>query len=173
MKKGMNSKEKAFTERMKGRQPVIEIHGHPFFIEARWGLLTPKGNFLSKGINLNDMCEFSPGTYRFYYDTNRMTEAVIRKDIIELPKNVVLIEIPSLLALDPVMMAKRWDEDPRRYLNEYPLKMYNVAKVIPIKKSPLVELVKKNLEKIKALQSPRQRIIKSSSPDRKKKGKGL
>lgn len=165
--------EQAFQERIKGRQPVIEINGHPFFIEARWEKLTPKDNFLSTGIDLSDAGELIDNHYKIYYDTKTMSQAEISTDITKLPENVVLIEIPSLYDLDPVMMAELRNKDPRAYLDQHPLIMYREAKVTPLEDTPLMELVQKNLEKLKASQPSHQREVKPSPNASKRKGNSL
>lgn len=138
--------EAALKHRLQGMLPIMDIAGHPFYVEVRLMHLRPKDNFLSKGLDLNYGGSFDEDAkqYSFYYNKRTMEEAAIPEDIKVLPKNVVLIKFPNPYALDPVMMAKLNDKDPRSYLKEFPLLMYREAEVVPLEKTELAQLVEKN-----------------------------
>lgn len=139
----------AMEMRLKGMQPVISIAGHPFFVEIRLMKLSPKDNFMSKGLDLNYGGTFDgvAKEYSFYYNKRTMEEAYIDPDITKLPKNVVLIKIPNPYALDPVMMGQINKDDSTAYIGEYPVVMYREAEVIPLEKTELAQLVERNKQR--------------------------
>jgi hypothetical protein len=54
-----------------GKQPVLDIAGHPFFVDIHWGLLRPKDDFSTSGISFDeiDSCLSDDGnSYRITYD---------------------------------------------------------------------------------------------------------
>lgn len=169
--KSLKGKE-AFNERVhKGRLPIIDIKGHPFFVNARIGLLQPKDNFHTIGINIRDI-EMDDKTKQlfFYYHPPSMTRVRFPEDIKELPKDVVGVWVPNRYYLDPIGMARANDKEPRYYLGDgIPLRMYRTARIVPIENTPLAEIIKKNNE-----QQPLNKRVQPTKPTKKRKrGKGL
>lgn len=156
--------KQALDQRLVGRLPIIEIVGHPFFVDVRLGELRPKDNFLSPGLDLGDggYYDYQQDRHFFYYDIAKMTEADINAELTKLPKGVVQIAVPGELTLDPVAVARREGLAPDYYLKDYPLLMFQTAEVIPLEKTYLAELVKKNLEKLP------KRPVKTKKSNRKK-----
>ena len=88
-------------QRIGGKLPEIDIAGTMFFVEVR--LRELRSDFrLMKRINL-DKLETGPDgeSYRFAYDTNLKEQVNIDPGIMEWPKEVVIVEIPGDLKLDP------------------------------------------------------------------------
>ncbi len=126
----------ALAERIKGRLPIIDIAGHPFFVEVRFGTLRPKDNFLSNGINIAEI-EPDPETRKlsFYYHIPSMSEFQPSPNLTELPKDVVQVIVPNMFLLDPIGMARAVGLPDRHFYDkDMPLKMYSMAKIIPINK---------------------------------------
>jgi hypothetical protein len=138
----------SMAERLKGRLPIILIAGHPFFVDVHMGLLRPKDNFSTPGLDLNDGGIWNERTKMrdLYYHVPSMTEVKVQSSITELPKDVVLLSIPPPRALDPVGCARMEGVAPTTYTEWYPFRLYTEAKVIPLSETKLAKTVKKNLE---------------------------
>lgn len=144
---------------MGGRLPIIDIHGHPFFVNIRIGTLRPMDNFHTMGIEVYKMRP-DPETsmLSFYYHIPTNTEYKPPKDLMELPKDVVMVVTPNMLMLDPVGMAHWEGHDYKKYHIDrgIPLKMYRKARIIPVKKTALAQQVKENQQKAAKSVSQRQ-----------------
>lgn len=158
------SGEEAFQARTRrGMQPVIDIAGWPYYINVRWNLLEPRmlidERKVRPTINLETECyhDFKTGNFSLYYDTKKQEPFEVFDEMTRLPKNVVFVKIPNLFKLDPVGMARENEEqDPRAYLNKYPLKLYHTAKVVELEHSPLAHLVNKNKQALQKQRSARK-----------------
>ena len=153
--------EEAIKERMSGRQPMIDIAGHLFFIDVRLGLLRPKDDFMNPGLNLDTGGNYDERKekYEFYYHVPTKTEYEADRDITEFPKDVVLIQFPGKYALDPIGMATKLNYDPNAFLTSFPVIMMHQAKVIPLEKSYMAELIRRNREE-QGLKNSREPVRK-------------
>jgi hypothetical protein len=147
--KGLKGRE-AMEQRLKGRLPIIDIAGHPFFVDMRLGLLRPIDNFSTMGIDVQDIpMDEDTKRLRFDYHIPSMTRIQIAPDATELPKDVVRVEVPNMYFLDPVGMAHRNGKEPRYYCADgIPLKMYRKATILPLQKTELAVKVKEHSEKL-------------------------
>lgn len=153
----------ALEQRLKGRLPIIDIAGHPFFADMRLGLLRPMDNFMTMGIDVQEI-PIDPKTklLRFDYHIPTMTRVHIPPVATELPKDVVRVEVPNMYYLDPVGMAHRNGKEPKYYYADgIPMRMYRKAKIIPLHKTELAIKVKNNAEKLSGHIVPA--IVKNSS----------
>ncbi len=50
--------EKLLQERMQGKLPIIDIAGHPFYVDIRMGMLRPKDDFRTLGIPIKSFDDF-------------------------------------------------------------------------------------------------------------------
>jgi hypothetical protein len=157
--------EAALKERQKGRLPIIDIAGYPFFVEVRLGLIRPKDDFTTMGLELNSGIrrQDEEGNYLFYYDAASHKEVKGISDIAMLPKDVVLLKIPHEYKLDPVAMARMDGFEDTAYLRQYPLNMYTVAQTIPRRDNLAVKRVEKT----------RIGNIKKNAPLKRGKRKGI
>ncbi|WP_029274613.1 hypothetical protein [Pedobacter borealis] len=143
--KSLKGKE-AVAERLKGRQPVIDIKGQPYTINLSFGLLEPAGNFTIDAIYIGNI-EMDRATKKipFYFNTETRQRVFLADNITEFPKDVVRVEIPNKYFLDPVAMARdngRGAENYRDY--GIPLIMYRKAVIIPLVKTELLSVVNRN-----------------------------
>lgn len=166
------SGEQALKERLNGRLPIIDIAGHPFFVDVRIDKLRPKDNFVTLGLDLENggYYDDKKNRYSFLYHIPSMEEAKVSRDIIALPKDVVEIQFPHKYALDPVAMARENGVDPTFYLKRYPLVMYRVAKVIPANRTYMATVVHYNLKQLEEKLAAKQ--VKPKTVVRKNKRKG-
>lgn len=140
--KSLKGKE-ALAERLRGRLPMIDIAGKPFFVHMHFGILSSRDNLLAGPIQINDL-EMDPVSKKlhFYYHVPSMTRVTFPDNIKEFPKDVVGVEIPNRYFLDPVAMA-RLNDKPIGYYG-VPLRMYRKARIIPLQKTELATLISRN-----------------------------
>ncbi|MCT4317833.1 hypothetical protein [Elizabethkingia anophelis] len=99
--------QKALDMRVnKGMLPTIDIEGHTFYVDIRMDKLRPKDDFLSNGIVFSEMENYfndNTETYIIPYNPQKKELAAIDYETItEIPKNFVVVEIPSELKMDPI-----------------------------------------------------------------------
>ncbi len=163
--KGLKGQD-ALWERLMGRLPIIEIEGHPFFVDVRLGLLRPRDNFMTMGLDINNGGWLNQKTNHrlFYYHVPTMTEAKIPEGTSELPSDTVMIRVPDAITLDPVASARLQGLPHTAFLEEYPLLMYSKAQTIDVKSNRLKDMTKS---------SPKQRTVPRNNSTNKKKGRGI
>jgi len=137
--------EKAVEERLKGRLPIIEIAGHPFFVDVNMGLLRPKDNFASLGLDMVNGGHWNEATQErtFYYDKRSMDEVKTSASGKQMPNHIVLVTVPGLRTLDPVGIARKQGLDPKTYLNDKPFRMFSTAKVTTFREQKQLDKVRK------------------------------
>ncbi|WP_423147799.1 hypothetical protein [Rubrolithibacter danxiaensis] len=145
--------KKLLQERLNGKLPMINIAGHDFIVDFRLKELRPKDDF-STSIRLHDLhYVIEQEKYLAYY--HPASHQVIDIDparIKEVPRGVVLIEIPFERKLDPVAAAREYGMDYKDMLVKYPILKNLQANVIPIEQTNLPKLVKTNREREKQLE---------------------
>lgn len=143
--KSLKGKE-AVSERLVGRQPIIDIDGQPYFVKLHFGILEPANNFLINPIHIGDI-EMDHVTKKlfFYFNTETKEREFIDEGLTELPKNVVQVETPNKYYLDPVAMARLNGRAPEDYhYYGIPLRMYRKATITPLHKTDLLAEVNEN-----------------------------
>lgn len=141
-------------ERLQGKQPVIDIAGHPFYIDLHSGYLRPKDDFFSKGISLARLEEIGSGTgddnHRIAYDPlkHELVELDISR-ITKIPKGIIVVEIPPAYKLDPVKWAEMRGFSIRDTTREHPPLREHVARIIPWSETAVKEIIRENTKKIK------------------------
>jgi hypothetical protein len=133
--------------RLSGKLPHIDIAGTDFTID--WRLRQMRETDVPwRNISFDFLREDESGeAYLGLYNTNTHELYMPPDDIVELPENVVVIEIPNELRLDPVAVAREYGVDVADLINEYPITEKLFAKVNPISASGLPELIEFNLKK--------------------------
>lgn len=139
--------------RLAGELPRIDIAGSNFIID--WRLKELRENDVPNNrLTFEDM-QLSPSgeLYVCYYDTQKHKLYEPPADIKKLPNNVVLLEIPHELKLDPVAVARERGVDPALLLKENPIQKDLRATVRPLSESWLPNLVADNLKKEQVLKN--------------------
>ena len=151
--------------RMKGKLPEIDIAGTMFFVEVHWGQLRSDFRLMST-IKL-DQCNLSPDGehYRFAFNTETKQMVVIDPVIKEWPKDVVIVEIPNEVKLDPYALARKHGIDPVEFVKTHPFEKELKAKIIPLKETSYLKMIEKNKAK--------QLLPKRNQESKRNKGKGL
>lgn len=157
-------------KRLKGELPVIDICGHPFYVDLFMGSLRPKDDFTTEGIRFNDIeGDQSPdgSHYRIVYDPLKHQPVFINwQEITAVPSGVVVIEIPTERQLDPVSYARLYDWDMKQMLMGNPIKPDMKAKVISWEKTGIHERIKENRD-------PKKQVDLKSKSRPKKRGRGI
>lgn len=157
--------EQRLDRRLSGVLPVIDIMGYPFIIDWRLRELRLQSD-TSIRLDLKSMPMSSDGDkYLCYYHPPTYSEFVADKNIRQLPKDVVLLEIPYELILDPVAVARQYGLADTELLDRFPIRQEIKATAVPLEQSYLAELVKNNQAR-----SKKSTIRK---PHKTRKGKGL
>ncbi|WP_259069933.1 zeta toxin family protein [Mucilaginibacter sp. X4EP1] len=139
--------------RLAGELPHIDIAGSDFIID--WRLKELRENDVPHNrIAFEDM-QLSPSgeLYLCYYDTQKHKLYEPPANIKTLPKNVVLLEIPHELKLDPVAVAREHGIDTNFILKENPIQKDLMAVVNALSETGLSKLVEDNLKKEQALKN--------------------
>jgi hypothetical protein len=133
------------------RLPMLSIAGEIFFPQVAFGILTSRDHLNVPPIHIGDL-EMQPQSRKlwFFYHLPSMERVTIPADIKALPKDVVRVEIPNMYYLDPIGMAKKNDKELRYYLSSGYLtqRMFRKARIIPLEKTEIAELVRRNNEQL-------------------------
>lgn len=151
--------------RMQGIQPTIDICGHTFFAHLRFGLLQPKDDFNTMGLEVHKMqCNDSGTHYQCWYNYKTHSEVKLNRDITAIPKNVVPLEIPIDVVLDPYAVLRDSGHAiiPERF-DRFPIRYNLKASVLPWEETIVPALIKKN----------RAALQQKKKEQQKRKGKGL
>lgn len=137
--------------RLAGELPRIDIAGSNFIVD--WRLKELRENDAPHNRIIFEDMQLSPSgeQYVCYYDTQKHKLYEPPGNIKTLPKNVVLLEIPHELKLDPVAVARERGVDPAVILKGNPIQKDLTAMVKPLSESRLPKLIEENLKKEQAL----------------------
>jgi hypothetical protein len=152
-------------QRIGGKLPEIDIAGMMFFVDVRLRELRADYGLRSK-IDL-DKLETGPDgeSYRFAFNTETKRMVDIDKTITEWPDDVIIIEIPGDVKLDPYSVARKKGIDPVAFVKVHPIKRELKAKVIPLSETGLPSIMERNK------QVKEQKLLtKLGGPGRKNKG---
>jgi hypothetical protein len=157
-----------FEKRMQGQLPIVKVAGHDFYVDLRMGQLrahVPENEpFLGRALNLNQLHVSDDGEkFLGFYHIPSKSQFHVDSEIKKLPKDVVLLEIPNELYLDPIGVARQYGMDASAFVRKYPIQKTLEAKVIPLSETELPRIVKENQQKSK---------LNQPGPNRKKRRKG-
>lgn len=133
--------------RESGKLPHIDLAGTDFTIDWRLREMRetelPWKNIKFDDLEMDDygdsyLCFFNTEIHELYWPPD---------DLIALPTNVVVLEIPNELKLDPVAVARRYGSDLAELLREHPIGDNLVAKVIPLTETGLPNLIENNIKR--------------------------
>ncbi|MBT2560115.1 hypothetical protein J7E50_02620 [Pedobacter sp. ISL-68] len=146
----INKKEAAelFRLRSAGTLPHIDINGTDFTIDWRLKELRETASPWNN-INLKNMEMSRSGEqYLCFYDTVNHREWDFDPDITAPPENVVLLEIPYEVKLDPYAVAREYGIDPAEFISDYPIEKNLVGILKPLTESGLPQVIAENLQKL-------------------------
>ncbi|GAA0886495.1 hypothetical protein GCM10009120_50940 [Sphingobacterium siyangense subsp. cladoniae] len=145
--------KEAYDKRVnKGMLPTIEIEGHTFYVDLRMDKLRPKDDFLSNGIVFSQIEDyFNDTTEKYiipYNPQKRELGEIDYETITKIPKDLVVVEIPSELAMDPIGWNRLHGFDLKDGLRETGLQMNFSAKKVKWEDIYVPQKIKENLEQI-------------------------
>ena len=131
--------------RQSGKLPHIDLAGTDFTVD--WRLRQMRETELPwKNISFDDFDMDDYGdSYLCFFNTQTHEVYMPPEDLMELPENIVVLEIPNELKLDPIAIAREYGSDLSELLREYPITEKLAAKVIPLTESGLPELIENNI----------------------------
>lgn len=136
--------ESQVLERKKGVLPLVQIQDHPFQVDVMKdelrSLFNPSKRLPFEGMVDNEMDH----GYKFFLDSKNLTLVHVHAEMIQIPESLVLVEIPDVMVLDPIGMARKYGLRDEFFLKTYGYKSSIQAKVINASQSGLLEFVERN-----------------------------
>ncbi len=163
MKTNYSDKE-LLEQRLAGILPVIDIAGHTYIVDLRLKELRAKDEPHNKIRFGNMAMDIEGNNYLCFFHTPSRSVVNIQEGITSVPKDLVMLEIPNELRLDPVGTAREYGLEDSFMLEKYPIRAELKARVIPIDETGLPEVVRANRSK---------RIRTGIKMKKQQKGKGL
>lgn len=163
--------QEVLAERKQGKQPVIDIAGHVFYVNLHAGFLQPKGDFSTMGIPIDHMDSYyddEAHAYIFPYDPQKHELVLLDfSELTEIPDGLLLVEVPRQQQLDPYRYAKKHcPERTEQMLRKYPLQMNRKARIIPWEETGVMEILKQNKDRVR--QKDRQSTIQGEKITKKR-----
>jgi hypothetical protein len=133
--------------RLAGILPRIDIAGTAFTIDWKNRELRETANPENKlDVRAMDLSA-SEDSYLSYYHLRDHKSYLPDEGLTELPQNVMLLEIPNELILDPVAVIQEQPLDTLALLKSYPVREVLKAKLIPLEETLLPQVISENLLK--------------------------
>lgn len=155
-------------ERKSGKQPIIEIANHPFYVEMHWEILRPHDDFFSKGIPFSafDAYKVSDDLSWIPYDPKKHEPVNINPfTLTAIPTYWIIVEIPHPRKLDPYGYARENDFDIDEYVKSHPIQADIKARVVSWSETNIPNVVERNKEK---LELKTKRLYNQSGANAKK-----
>lgn len=153
-------------QRIGGKLPEIDIAGTMFFVDIRLHELRSDYQLMSR-INL-DHLELGPtgDTYLFAFNTESKQLVNIDLKLTAWPDNVIIVEIPDEVKLDPYAFARENGIDPIEFVKNHPIEKELKAKVISLSETGFVAMMEKNKK------AKQDKLIQQRNEDIGKRNKG-
>jgi hypothetical protein len=141
--------------RLSGKLPHIDLAGTDYTIDWRLRELReteqPWNNISLKDLEMSDSGE----EYLCFFNTE--THELFEPDgnLLAMPVNVVVLEIPYEIKLDPVAVAREYGIGETDLLIDHPFQMQSSAKVTPLSETGLSKFIENNIERQKEQQHNR------------------
>ncbi|RRA97031.1 hypothetical protein [Paenimyroides viscosum] len=131
----------------KGIIPTIDIAGHTFHIDLFNDKLHPTDDIWSRGIIFSELKHYyshKDDTYTIPYNQRTHTFQEVSLNVKEIPKDLIVVQIPGKRTLDPICQNKADDLNSSDYLKKHGVQLKFDAKVIPWHQTRFAETVKQN-----------------------------
>lgn len=135
------------AQRLSGVLPHIDLAGSDFTVDWRLKELRETAQPWNS-ISLRDMDMSDDGTtYMTFYNTE--THLILEADqfLFELPENVILLEIPNEILLDPVAVARSYGFNDTDMMLTYPIQKKLSAKITSITETGLADFIANNVKR--------------------------
>lgn len=170
------SQEELLKERMQGKLPIIDIAGHPFYVDMRMQTLRPHDDFSTLGIPFSAFDDFEgPDGFAWIpYDSQKHQLKVVSLErITEIPTDWVIIEIAQPWKLDPYGYARDNGFDIKETLKEDPIQENLKARIVSWEEAGIPDLIKENKAKQQPERKrpPHKRVVQNDKRAEKKQGR--
>lgn len=160
----------AYKQRVEmGKQPVVVIEGHPFYVSINSGYLQPHDDFTTMGISLKEMDNYEEPDGKAWvpYDpVKHQIKEVDYSKVLTIPTDWVFVELPFANELDPYGYGRQ-QGCIDLMLSLYPIKMHSEARTVSWEEAEIKELIAQNK---KALLGKGQQQKSDQQKQDKKKG---
>ncbi|WP_449387196.1 hypothetical protein [Chryseobacterium lineare] len=157
--------------------PTIDIVGHTFYIDLFNDKLHPKDDIWSRGIIFSELKHYyshKDNTYTIPYNQRAHTFQEVSLNVKEIPKDLIVVQIPSKRTLDPIGQNKTGDLNSSDYLKKQGVHLHFEAKTIPWHQTRFAETVKRNNgQEVMAEQKPAISTKPEESAISKRKGRRM
>ncbi|WP_300601994.1 hypothetical protein [Niabella sp.] len=157
-----------------GKLPVIEIAGHPFYVDVRMETFRPHDDFTALGISFSifNRFEMSFCPVRIAYDPRKHVALNIDYEkLSEIPKDWIMVEIPHPKTLDPYGYARENGLNIEQTLRSYPLRENVKAKIVPWEDTGILFYIEENKKKMERGQRREQKkLLNQDMGKRKSRG---
>ena len=149
--------------------PTIDIAGHTFYVDLARDRLRPKDDIWSRGIIFSELeYYYSPKneTYTIPYNQKTHTFQEVSLSSKEIPKDVIVVQIPHEDWLDPIWANRRYGFNVVAGLKQKGPQLHFQSNIIPWDQTRFAETVKRNnSQRVKPDQkSPIISVSKKSIP---------
>ena len=146
--------------RLSGKLPHIDLAGTDFTIDWRLRQLRETEEPWKHISFDNDLWESESGEYLCFYNLVTHTTYIPSEDLVEMPENIVVLEIPNELDLDPVAVARGYGLGETALLEDHPIRASLAGKVKPLSGSGLPEFIENNIKRLGQSQNTEERSHK-------------
>lgn len=157
--------------------PTIDIAGHTFYVDLFNDKLHPKDDIWSRGIIFSELKHYyshKDDTYTIPYNQGTHTFQEVSLNVKEIPKDLIVVQIPGKRTLDPIGKNKSGNLNISDYLKKNGVHLHFEAKVIPWHQTRFAETVKRNnRQEVKAEQKPAIISKPEESAISKRKGRRI
>ncbi|MBT2559808.1 hypothetical protein J7E50_17955 [Pedobacter sp. ISL-68] len=159
----------ALKERLSGLLPIVDIAGHPFYVDLRMDMLRAKDDFLSEGIVFSKIEDYYvDGKEEYCIPYNPKTHEFKEIDfssITEIPKDIIVVSVPHESALDPIGYNRKHGFEELSNLKESNLKSHFKAGQVAWKDTGIEETIRENkANSIKSETAKASKPIKRNGP---------
>ncbi|OJX54840.1 MAG: hypothetical protein BGO88_02905 [Flavobacterium sp. 38-13] len=150
--------KEALELRLKGRLPTMEIAGHVFYVDIHMDMLRPHDDFQSKGIRFEDLEIYydNEGTGEYiipYHPGRREFEDVDLHNMVEFPKDLILVGFPHERFLDPIGCNRKAGYDKLHGLKKTPVKTHFSARAVDLKGTIFQRIMDRNRGRLEKKES--------------------
>ena len=137
--------DKKVALRLSGVLPHIDLAGTDFTVDWRIRQMRdteqPWNNIRFDDFEMDDYGD----KYLSFFNTQTHELYMPTEDLFKLPEDVVVLEIPNEIDLDPVAVAREYGSDLYELLIEHPIAENLVAKVRPLSETGLPAMIDNNI----------------------------
>jgi hypothetical protein len=144
------------ARRLSGELPHIDIAGTDFTVDWRLRQLRETEEPWKHTSMLDMELSENGDAYVFFYDTENRSLFQFNEQVLEMPEQVLIAEIPNELGLDPVAVAREYGLGDAGLLAKYPIAPSLSATMKSITGIGLEEFIAENIRRIEQQEDKRR-----------------